>query len=128
MVDGQLTDHLWVCQGHGYDRPSWQKEPCVSLLPCVRMGCLFLKRIHTVSFRLLAETCWTTWGYAKDMHMTKRTLDILMPLGRNRCLLLNPFDPNPAKSARVVFPQSGHIRPGKQQFFQNLPHFFKIGP
>ena len=34
--------------------------------------------------------------------------------------LLNPIDPNPAISARVVFLQSGHI--------QNFPHFSKIEP
>ena len=41
---------------------------------------------------------------------------------------LNPTDPNPAISARVVFPQSGHIRPEKQPFFQKFPHFSKIEP
>ena len=41
---------------------------------------------------------------------------------------INPIDPNPAISARVVFPQSGHIRPEKRPFFQNCPHFSKIEP
>ena len=38
------------------------------------------------------------------------------------------MDPNPAISARVVFPQSGHIRPEKHPFFQSFPHFSKIKP
>ena len=42
--------------------------------------------------------------------------------------IINPIDPNPAISARVVFPQSGHIRPEKQTFFRNFPHFSKIEP
>ena len=41
---------------------------------------------------------------------------------------LNPIDPNPAISAHVVFPQSGHIRPEKRPFFQDFPHFSKIEP
>ena len=41
---------------------------------------------------------------------------------------LNPIDPNPAISARAVFPQSGRIRPEKRPFFQNFPHFSKIQP
>ena len=41
---------------------------------------------------------------------------------------LNPIDPNPAISARVVFPQSGHIRPEKRLFFRKFPHFSKIEP
>ena len=41
---------------------------------------------------------------------------------------LNPIDPNPAISAHVVFPQSGHIRPEKRPFFRNFPHFSKIEP
>ena len=40
----------------------------------------------------------------------------------------NPIDPNPAISARVVLPQSGHIRPEKRPFFQRFPHFSKIEP
>ena len=43
-------------------------------------------------------------------------------------LYFNPIDPNPAISAHVVFPQSGHIRPEKRPFFQNFPHFSKIEP
>ena len=43
-------------------------------------------------------------------------------------VLFNPIDPNPAISAHVVFPQSGHIRPEKQPFFQNFPYFSKLGP
>ena len=42
--------------------------------------------------------------------------------------LLNPIDPNPAISARAVFPQSGRIRPEKQPFFQNFPYFSKLEP
>ena len=41
---------------------------------------------------------------------------------------INPIDPNPAISARVVFPQSGHISPEKQPFFQNFQYFSKIEP
>ena len=40
--------------------------------------------------------------------------------------LFNPMDPNPAISARMVFPQSGHTRLEKRPFFQNFPHFSKI--
>ena len=40
--------------------------------------------------------------------------------------IFNPIDPNPAISARAVFPQSGHIRPEKRPFFQKFPHFSKI--
>ena len=40
----------------------------------------------------------------------------------------NPMDPNPAISACVVFPQSGHIRPEKRPFSRNFPHFSKIEP
>ena len=36
------------------------------------------------------------------------------------------MDPNPAKSAHVVYPQSGHIRPEKRPFFQKFPHFSKL--
>ena len=36
-----------------------------------------------------------------------------------------PIDRNPAISAHVVFPQSGHIRPEKRPFFQKFPHFSK---
>ena len=36
------------------------------------------------------------------------------------------MDPNPALSAHAVFPQSIHIRPEKQPFFKELPHFFQI--
>ena len=32
------------------------------------------------------------------------------------------MDPNPAKSAHVVYPQSGHIRPEKRPFFQIRTH------
>ena len=35
------------------------------------------------------------------------------------------MDPNPAISARVVFPQSGHIRPEKRLFFQKISTFFQ---
>ena len=38
---------------------------------------------------------------------------------------INPIDPNPAISARVVFPQSGHFRPEKRPFFQKILHFSK---
>ena len=41
---------------------------------------------------------------------------------------VNPIDPNPAISARAVFPQSGHIRPEKRLFFRKFPHFSKIQP
>ena len=37
-----------------------------------------------------------------------------------------PIDPNPAISAHVVYPQSGHIRPEKWPFFQNFQHFSKL--
>ena len=43
-------------------------------------------------------------------------------------MLLNPIDPNPAISARVVFPQSGQIRPEKRPFFQKKSYFSKIEP
>ena len=43
-------------------------------------------------------------------------------------VLFNPIDPNPAISARAVFPQSGHVRPEKRPFFQRFPHFSKIEP
>ena len=36
-----------------------------------------------------------------------------------------PIDPNPAISAHVVFPQSGHIRPEKRPFFQKKSIFFQ---
>ena len=42
--------------------------------------------------------------------------------------LVNPIDPNPAISARVVFPQYGHIRPEKRPFSQNFQYFSKIEP
>ena len=38
----------------------------------------------------------------------------------------NPIDPNPAISAHVVYPQSGHIRSEKGPFFQNFQHFSKL--
>ena len=38
---------------------------------------------------------------------------------------INPIDPNPAISARVVFPQSGRSRPEKRPFFHIFPHFSK---
>ena len=34
-----------------------------------------------------------------------------------------PIDPNPAISGHAVFPQSGHIRPEKLQFFQKKSTF-----
>ena len=40
----------------------------------------------------------------------------------------NPIDPNLAISARAVFPQSGHIRPEKQPFFQKKSYFSRIEP
>ena len=43
-------------------------------------------------------------------------------------MFFNPIDPNPAISAHVVFPQSGHIRPEKRPFFQKFPHFSKLEP
>ena len=42
--------------------------------------------------------------------------------------MFNPIDPNPAISAHVVFPQSGHIRPEKRPFFQKKSYFSKIEP
>ena len=55
--------------------------------------------------------------------------DLIKPTFTDQCeLLFNPIDPNPAISAHVVFPQSGHIRPEKQPFFQDFPHFSKIEP
>ena len=39
---------------------------------------------------------------------------------------LNTIDPNPAISAHVVYPQSGHIRPEKRLFSQNFQHFSKL--
>ena len=44
----------------------------------------------------------------------------------NLCIGFNPIDPNPAISAHVVYPQSGHIRPEKRPFFRNFQHFFQI--
>ena len=38
----------------------------------------------------------------------------------------NPIDPNPAISAHVVFPKSGHIRSEKQPFLRKNPHFSKF--
>ena len=40
----------------------------------------------------------------------------------------NSIDPNLAKSAHVVCPQSGHIRPEKWTFFKKIPHFSKLEP
>ena len=37
-----------------------------------------------------------------------------------------PIDPNPAISAHVVFPQSGHIRPKKTAVFPKKSTFFQI--
>ena len=56
-----------------------------------------------------------------------------MPMVQPACKILarptvNPIDPNPAISARVVFPQSGHIRLEKQPFFKKFPHFSIIEP
>ena len=53
--------------------------------------------------------------------------------GANMCRIIVtyyniPTDPNPAISAHVVFPQSGHIRTEKRPFFQDFPHFSKFGP
>ena len=44
------------------------------------------------------------------------------------CISLIPIDPNPAISARALFPQSGHIRPEKRPFFQKFPHYSRIEP
>ena len=41
---------------------------------------------------------------------------------------VNPIDPNPAISAHVVFPQSGHIRPKKRPFLKKCPHFSNLEP
>ena len=41
---------------------------------------------------------------------------------------LNPIDPNPAISAHMVYPQSGHIRPEKRQFFINFQKISKLEP
>ena len=48
--------------------------------------------------------------------------------GRIGVYRVNPLDPNPSISARVVFPQSGHIRPEKRPFFKKNPDFSKLGP
>ena len=48
------------------------------------------------------------------------TLTVLL-LGLTSESHINPMDPNPAISACVVFPQSGHIRPEKRPFFRNFP-------
>ena len=37
----------------------------------------------------------------------------------------NPLDPNPAVSARAVFPQSGRSRPEKRPFFSYFSTFFQ---
>ena len=55
-----------------------------------------------------------------------RTVEL--EFGWKKNIRLNPIDPNPAVSARAVFPQSGHIRPEKRPFFQKFPHFSKIEP
>ena len=39
--------------------------------------------------------------------------------------LINPIDPNPAISAHVVYPKSGHICLEKRLFFRNFQHFSK---
>ena len=39
-----------------------------------------------------------------------------------------PMDLNMAISAHAVFPQSGHISPEKQLFFQKCPHFSNQSP
>ena len=40
--------------------------------------------------------------------------------------VLNPTDPNPAISAHVVHPQSGHIRPEKGPFPKKFQYFSKL--
>ena len=54
-----------------------------------------------------------------DMKLTWMCLNVVW---------FNPIDPNPAKSARAVLPQSGQIRREKRLFFQKIPHFSKIEP
>ena len=61
-------------------------------------------------------------------HVEFRKWQCPLPYFCNTHVDFNSINPNPAISARVVFPQSGHIRPEKRPFFQNLPYFSKIEP
>ena len=66
-----------------------------------------------------------TWPDVKLIPQTHHAMSLVFPLMPSRSMF-NPLDPNLAISAHAVFPPSGHIRPEKQLFFQDFPHFSKL--
>ena len=75
--------------------------------------------------------CNVPWCFTYVMGMVRQLHKLQGTSYHEWCMArvdLNPLDPNPAISAHAVFPQSGHIRPEKQPFFQNFPHFSRLEP
>ena len=69
-----------------------------------------------------------TYTNKRPYYLDKLPRQQVRAIFMTRTRMFNPIDPNPAISARAVFPQSGCIRPEKRQFFQNFPYFTKLEP